>query len=264
MAGRILTDRLEGHRCGRAVEPPPTPPVGALPGMDAPALEWPRRRHTLPVAVERASRLVTKVIPASRADGWNHNTHYHPLLLAAVPRPCSRALDVGCGLGSLARRLATVAGHVDAIDREPRVIDRARALSGGLANLRFIEADFMTWETSERYDLVSFVATLHHLPFAEAVTRAARWLRPSGVLAVVGLDRAPSWLAACARSAIAYPVSHYYRLTRPVSPIGAPILDPAMTLAEIRRQAAATLPGAIVRRHLLWRYSLVWTKPPSA
>src|SRR5205814_279469 len=62
------------------------------------------------------------------ADGWNHNSHYHALLLAAVPRSCSRALDVGCGLGSFARRLARVADQVDAIDREPAVLERAREL----------------------------------------------------------------------------------------------------------------------------------------
>jgi hypothetical protein len=34
-----------------------------------------------------------------------------------------------------------------------------------------------------------------------------------------------------------------------------------MKLEEIRRVADEVLPGAIVRRHLFWRYSLVWRKP---
>jgi hypothetical protein len=42
-----------------------------------------------------------------RVDGWNHNSHYHDLLLAAVPPGCRRALDVGCGLGTFARKLTT-------------------------------------------------------------------------------------------------------------------------------------------------------------
>ena len=37
---------------------------------------------------------------------WNHNTHYYPLVLAAVPDGCRRALDVGCGEGLLTRELA--------------------------------------------------------------------------------------------------------------------------------------------------------------
>ncbi len=32
------------------------------------------------------------------------------------------------------------------------------------------------------------------------------------------------------------------------------------TVGEVRRVCADLLPGAQVRRHLLWRYSLVWHK----
>jgi len=35
----------------------------------------------------------------SRRDRWNHNTRFYPRVLAAAPRPCARALDVGCGDG---------------------------------------------------------------------------------------------------------------------------------------------------------------------
>lgn len=45
-------------------------------------------------------------------DYWNHNTHYHRLVLDAMPDPCEAALDVGCGEGLLARRLATRARRV--------------------------------------------------------------------------------------------------------------------------------------------------------
>lgn len=197
------------------------------------------------------------------ANGWNHNVHYHEHLLQAVPRPCRRALDVGCGLGGFARRLAIVAESVDAIDLEPTVICRARELSPGIPNLRFAEADFLTWSTTSCYDFVSMIATLHHLPFAEALTRAADVLQPGGVLVVLGLDRARSLFEAGAKSAIAYPVSAYYRLTCRTSSVGAPTRDPSMTLDEIRRQAVGVLPSATVRRHLLWRYSLFWIKPPT-
>jgi 2-polyprenyl-3-methyl-5-hydroxy-6-metoxy-1,4-benzoquinol methylase len=45
-------------------------------------------------------------------DYWNHNTHYHDIVLRNVPRGCGEALDVGCGDGLLARRLAPRAAHV--------------------------------------------------------------------------------------------------------------------------------------------------------
>jgi hypothetical protein len=37
--------------------------------------------------------------------------------------------------------------------------------------------------------------------------------------------------------------------------------DRFLTLPEVRQRAAVVLPGARVRRHLRWRYSLVWRKP---
>ena len=34
-----------------------------------------------------------------------------------------------------------------------------------------------------------------------------------------------------------------------------------MTWAEVRTAARGLLPGVRYRRHLLWRYSLLWRKP---
>lgn len=199
-------------------------------------------------------------MPALISDGWNHNAHYHERLLRSVPQPCRCALDVGCGLGAFARRLSSLADQVDALDSDAAVIRQARERSAQARNVRFIEADFMTWEPDEPYDFISMIAALHHLPFGDALTKTAPLLRSGGVLVVLGLDRTPSLFHAGARSLIAYPVSRYYRVVRTTSPVGARTLEPTMTLPEIRRQATGLLPGATVRRHLLWRYSLVWTK----
>lgn len=179
-----------------------------------------------------------------------------------MPRPCARALDVGCGTGRFTRRLAALATEVVAIDRDSGSLARARALSADLGNVAFVETDFLAWPADGTFDYVAFVASLHHLPFASALAKAADLLRPGGVLAVLGLDR-PIWSAGRAWGLIAFPVSRWYHLTRRVEEVGAPIQEPAMTLPEIRRSAADLLPGVRLRRHLMWRYSLEWTKPGS-
>ena len=48
----------------------------------------------------------------TRRGQWNHNTHYHRLILEAIPPGCQRVLDVGCGEGMLARQLAHLVPHV--------------------------------------------------------------------------------------------------------------------------------------------------------
>jgi len=37
--------------------------------------------------------------------------------------------------------------------------------------------------------------------------------------------------------------------------------DRYLTVEEVRRACLPILPGAVIRRRLLWRYSLVWRKP---
>jgi hypothetical protein len=48
-----------------------------------------------------------------RGDYWNHNVHYHGVVLRNVPRGCGEALDVGCGDGLLVLALANDRGPGD-------------------------------------------------------------------------------------------------------------------------------------------------------
>ncbi|MFC9977700.1 class I SAM-dependent methyltransferase [Spirillospora sp. NPDC127200] len=197
------------------------------------------------------------------APYWNHNTHYHPVVLGAMPRGCREALDVGCGDGLLVRRLAVRAGHVTGVDRSPEMIAQARAANRDLGNADFVEADFLSYDLPpESLDFVCSVATLHHMDFAAALTAMRDGLRPGGGLAVVGLaDNAG--LGDLMHSALGVPAHHLHRLrNRDIAGGPAhPVADPGMTWAEVREQALRLLPGARFRRHVLWRYSITWRKP---
>jgi ubiquinone/menaquinone biosynthesis C-methylase UbiE len=57
---------------------------------------------------------------------WDHNSYYQPRLLRALPAQCERVLDLGCGKGEFAIRLAERAGRVDAVDRSAEMIETAR------------------------------------------------------------------------------------------------------------------------------------------
>jgi 2-polyprenyl-3-methyl-5-hydroxy-6-metoxy-1,4-benzoquinol methylase len=64
----------------------------------------------------------------STPDYWNHNVHYQPVILGAVPPGCKAALDVGCGDGMLVCKLADICAEVTGIDCDARMI--ARRASG--------------------------------------------------------------------------------------------------------------------------------------
>jgi SAM-dependent methyltransferase len=192
---------------------------------------------------------------------WNHNSHYHAALLREVPPGCIRALDVGCGDGVFARKLASLADRVDAIDSDAAVIRRARDQSQVPANVSFILADFLAYPVDDgAYDFVAALASLHHMPFEPALERMTRALRPGGVLAMLGI-----WPVASTQDQIvsgaALVANLGYRLLRGPDRVTAPTVPPTMTLDDIRARTAQLLPGAKVRRRLLWRYTIVWSKP---
>jgi predicted TPR repeat methyltransferase len=191
-------------------------------------------------------------------DYWNHNTHYHPLILAAMPARCRNALDVGCGDGLLARKLADRSARVTGVDQSAEMIRLAES-GPEKANVTYQEAAFPEGVNGP-YDFISAVAVIHHMEFAKAVTAMRDLLNPGGRLVIVGLANNHSawdWIV----SAAGVPATQINgRLRREHAPEGMPIKDPGMTWAEVRRSADRLLPGCRYRRHLYWRYSITWEK----
>jgi SAM-dependent methyltransferase len=194
---------------------------------------------------------------------FGHNDFYHRFLLRQVPPGCRRALDVGCGTGSFARRLARRARVVEGVDRAPEVIAAARALSRDVPNLEYTEVDLADHDLG-CHDYISCIASVHHMPFAETVARLRDALAPGGVLAILGCyrqvtpaDHLPD-LVAIPGNLVANAVVRGIGRRRASPHTAAPVLPPGSTLAEIKRDARHLLPGAVVRRRVYWRYSLVY------
>jgi 2-polyprenyl-3-methyl-5-hydroxy-6-metoxy-1,4-benzoquinol methylase len=192
---------------------------------------------------------------------WNHNIHYHDIVLRSLPSPCLRALDVGCGEGLLARQLARHCAEVIALDADRDTIARCRSAADSAPRLAFIEGDVMNYAFPvASFDLITAVASLHHLPLRPALARFQKLLRPGGVLAVIGLYRART-IADYALAAAALPASYMFRSLRDAVEVATPLQEPKETLREIRAACDAVLPAGTFRRHLLFRYSFVWRKP---
>jgi len=204
------------------------------------------------------------------SEEWDHNSHYHDFLAQHVPAPCREALDIGCGTGAFSRRLATSADGVLGLDLSPNMIGLARERSARFPNIDFRVADVLTLELpAEKFDCIAAIATLHHLPAGEVLPKLKGALKPGGVLLVLDLFQAEG-LSDAVRSALAVPFSLGLRLVRrgrlrPPREVRRAWdehgrHDSYLTLAQVREVCAEMLPGALVTRHLLWRYSVVWKK----
>lgn len=191
---------------------------------------------------------------------WNHNIHYHQLILRSVPDRAGRALDVGCGEGLLARQLRQRVAHVVGIDLDEASISTARQQPAG--GIGYVLADLLHAPFEDgSFDFIAAVASLHHVELRSALGRLGGLLRPGGRLAVVGLARSrqPVDLAYDIGGALAHRIM---ARSRTVWDHAAPtVWPPPLTYGQARRQSQAVLPGAWYRRHLLWRYSLIWDKP---
>ena len=197
-------------------------------------------------------------------ERWNHNVHYHRVLLDALPAVCDRVLDVGCGEGTLARKLVTRVASVVALDVDEPVLQRARA-ANSCARIDYVYGDLLTCDYEQpSFDAVVSVAMLHHVDQRAALQRMADLVRPGGVVAAIGLARtrrAMDWVY----DGVGFWATRALQLRRTRWEPDVPIVwPPPHTYSEVRRIAHATLPGVRFQRHVLFRYSLVWTKPMDA
>jgi SAM-dependent methyltransferase len=149
------------------------------------------------------------------------------------------------------------------IDPDPVALTRAQHRLRDQSNTRLIVGDALTDTALDplSFDVITCVATLHHMPLPDALSRFRQLLRPNGTLLVVGLaaNRTPlDWMLSAAQI---LPLRVIGRLRHESRDIGVATAEPQESLGEIRAAASAALPGAIVRRRFYYRYSLVWRKP---
>ena len=121
----------------------------------------------------------------------NHNAAYYGWICREVAG-FSPVLDVGCGDGSLARRLAADGVQVVGIDPVAACIERARTRvpegTFACATLEAYVAD------AKSFGAVVFVASLHHMDARVALAKAKALIRPGGKIVVVGLAHPSSLL----------------------------------------------------------------------
>lgn len=211
-----------------------------------------------------------RIAPLS-SESWSHSSHHYPLLLRHVPDNCVTAIDIGCGTGSFSRLLATRAEKVIGLDLSPQMIRVAEEHSRDLNNITYVVADATKWSVPKGVvDCIATIATMHHLPFEDMFAKFRAALRPGGVLMILDLYQSSGFIDRIA-DVINVPVSVAAKLL-----INRRLREPRIvrdawaahqphdfypTLWRVRGICEIHLPGAVLKRRMFWRYSIIWTKP---
>lgn len=128
----------------------------------------------------------------------------NPLRVAYIERQAGdidglEVLDIGCGGGILAEALARKGARVTGIDMAGMSLEVARLHlheSGLDINYRLVAAEDFAAEHEARFDLVTCLEMLEHVPDpASIVDAAARALKPGGRVVLSTLNRNPKSFA---------------------------------------------------------------------
>jgi predicted TPR repeat methyltransferase len=127
---------------------------------------------------------------------------YDSLLSMLPQRPYRRVLDIGCGLGSLTRKLAPFAEHILGTDISATALEYAGKLSTAHPNIVYSQEDMLAETRQEpAFDLIVLADTLYYIdPLTETglksiVRNVSSKLLPGGLLLLVnhyffGIDKA--------------------------------------------------------------------------
>ncbi len=107
-------------------------------------------------------------------------------------RPGLAVLDVGCGSGAITRSIAEKTGpngRVLGIDPSENLIAQAKQNAGNTLGLAFQQADVYSFDTTERFDLITCARTLQWLARPEAaLLNMKRFVKPGGHLAILDFN----------------------------------------------------------------------------
>ena len=103
-----------------------------------------------PSVDERAAELYDVSVP-----DWPGEIDFYRQLAADARSRAEAVLEVACGTGRVAIRLAQDGGQVAGIDRSGAMLDIARTKSAGMSNARWVQADMRSFDLGATFGLVT-------------------------------------------------------------------------------------------------------------
>ena len=200
-------------------------------------------------------------------ETWDHNQHYQKKLLTFLQNS-HIALDVGCGTGEYTRELTKKCKKVIGIDVSQEMIDKAKSLTIN-DNVEYICIDVESFlnQTSIVFDFITNIAVLHHLDEKNVLKLMKKSLSKNGVIAILDLYKSET-LIDYMYSIVAMIINPFMMLikrgrlwvTKEERDAWKDhfIYDQYKSIKEIKQISESIIGKSIVKRHLFWRYSLIY------
>ncbi|MDF5707629.1 MAG: class I SAM-dependent methyltransferase [Nostoc sp. S4] len=150
------------------------------------------------------------------------------------------------------------------------MIEIAKLKSKDYTKIDYQVADILQWEFPvNQFDAIVSIATVHHLPLENLLPNLQAALKPGGKVVILDLlehqniqDRMSDFLAVPLNLMFeTFRNRHIKQLPQATAVMKQHIrTDKYLTLWQAQQIYSKLLKGAKVRKHLFWRYSVVWQK----
>ncbi len=191
---------------------------------------------------------------------WNHNLAYNKWIKKTIGDR-RNILDVGCGNGYLSLFLRNDGNFIVGIDPSDLSIEYATG-QNDYGNVKFIQTTFERFETSQKFDAVIFVASVHHMNMGDAIDKAKALLNRNGILIIVGLAKPANmldWMIECARI-IPSGIISFIKKNKTSEELNMEVSYDIPTMNEVRQICKNKLQGHKMSYGLHYRYLLTWKK----
>ena len=201
-------------------------------------------------------------------DKWDHNQQYQKYLLKNIPKNCTCILDVGCGTGELTKKLTHYSKEIIGIDVSENMINEAKKRNCD-ERIKYIKISVEKYlkETEKQFDIIISIAALHHMNEEEILKTMKSKLIKDGKILILDLvksktiiERILEIVAALLNPIIMLMMRRRIRITKEEEETWAGHFryDKYLTIKEVKRITKNVLGKAKVKRHLFWRYSIIY------
>jgi len=135
---------------------------------------------------------------------------YVEFLLSHIPAGVKTILDVGCGAGSIARKLLSMGYEVDCVSPSTFLTEQARKSVGQKSEI--FECKYEGLETDKRYDLILFVESFQYIKLPKALANTSRFLNAGGHMLICDIFK--KGLTEEGRQSGGHELNNFFRLVQ--------------------------------------------------